>query len=307
MPPMLQTKILRAAAACCAAALLAIPAAAPAWGWFGHHATMHLAEKEMEPEVLEAVKDLLGDTSMNDASVWADRVRPQRRETAPFHYVNAPRGVLAPRDEDLGIPQGNVWAAVLGYSEMVADESLPREERREALMFLLHFIGDLHQPLHCGFADDLGANRVPVLHDGRRFNLHRIWDTEILGTHLEGAPDELAEALWACFSDEDRAAWAAVGDPRDWVAESRAVIFAGLYPPPRIDIPGEEEAIVVIDDLYLEIWTPVAEKQLARAGSRTAAVLNAIFTTGTSPFDSPPIPFPPARAEAAAVEDRDNE
>lgn len=272
--------------------LLSLPTLSLAWGWKGHHITGYLAEKELEPEVRAAVDELLDGQSMAEVSAWADRVRRERPETAPFHYVNGPRGVLVPREEDFLLPQGNVYTAVLGYSELVADESLPTEQRREALKFLIHFVGDIHQPLHCGFSDDLGGNRYAVLHEGRRRNIHRIWDTEILGDYLEMEAPEAAEIIFGKYTDEERAEWVSVGDPRDWVVEARRPIFAGLYPPQRTDIPGEEEPIAIVDDLYMEIWQPVAEIQIARTGSRLAATLNAIFTTGTSPFDPLPIPLP---------------
>ncbi|MCC5876264.1 MAG: hypothetical protein JJU11_08625 [Candidatus Sumerlaeia bacterium] len=271
---------------------VSLPALSLAWGWKGHHITGYLAEKELEPEVRAAIDDLLDGESMASVSAWADRVRPRRPETAPFHYVNGPRGVLVPREEDFLLPEGNVYTAVLGYSELVADETLPRQQRREALKFLIHFIGDIHQPLHCGFSDDLGGNTYTVLHEGRRRNIHRIWDTEILGDYLEMEVDEAAAIIYEKYTDEERAQWVSVGDPRDWVIEARRPIFAGLYPPQRVDIEGEDEPIAIVDDLYMEIWQPIAEAQIARTGSRLAATLNAIFTTGTSPFDPLPIELP---------------
>lgn len=272
--------------------ILLLPALASAWSRMGHHITCYLAEKELEPEVAAAISEILGDESMAEVSMWADFIRRERRETAPFHYVNGPRGVVEPREEDFMLPEGNVYTAVRGYSDLLTDETLSPEQRREVLKFLIHFIGDLHQPLHCGFSDDLGGNRYPVLHNGRQINIHRIWDNEILGHYREMTAEEAADIIFAKYSDEERAKWVADGNPRNWVIEARRPIFAGLYPPVRTDIPGQEEPIAVVDDLYIEIWLPVAEIQIARAGSRMAAILNHIFTTGTSPFDPLTIDLP---------------
>ncbi len=258
---------------------------AQAWSRHGHEISSYLAEKELLPEVAEQINEILDGDSMASVSTWADRIRRDRPETFPFHFVNGPRGVLESREEDYMLPQGNVYTAILGYSELLTDDSLTPNQRREALAFLIHFIQDLHQPLHCGFADDMGANSVPVIFEERELNLHRIWDNEILGFYRDISAKEAAQAMWEKYTDEDRAEWVSMGNPRDWVVEARKPIFAGLYPPPRTDIPGHEEPIVLIDELYIEIWLPVAEIQIARSGSRLAATLNAIFTTGASPFD----------------------
>jgi nuclease S1 len=275
-----------------AALLLSLPALAPAWGRVGHHLTCWLAEKELEPAAAEAIADLLGDETMADVSLWADVIRRERTETEPFHYVNGPRDQVVPREEDFLLPRGNVYTAVIGYAALVADESLPREERREALKFLIHFMADIHQPLHCAFADDLGGNRYPVMYNGRQINIHRVWDNEILGSNLFVDPQVGAEALYARFTDAQRAAWASAADPRTWVVESRQLVFAGIYPTLQSDVPGAEGSVGVVDDAYLSVWTPIAELQIARAGSRIAAVLNAIFVTGVSPLGEPPAPLP---------------
>lgn len=260
------------------AGVCALPATVDAWGFFGHRTTGYLAEKELEPAAREAVEELLGEESLADVAPWADRVRPDRPASAPLHYMNAPRGVIEPSEEDFAVPQGNVHSAVLGYAERLADETLPQEERAEALKFLVHFIGDLHQPLHCGYADDRGANDYHVMFDGRRSNLHRVWDTQILTPHLDGEPHEFADYLFGKFSDEQRAEWAAVDDPADWVIEARTYLFQGFYPDPLDGAGPDGEPMPVIGDAYLEVWLPTAEQQLARAGTR---------------LDAPPIPFPP--------------
>lgn len=275
-------------------ALLSTPA--QSWSRFGHEVTGHLAHHDLNPAARSAVAELLDGETLASVAAWADQVRPDRRETAPFHYVNGPLDVLVPREADLALAEGNVYSAILGYAGRIVDDSLPRVERVEALKFLVHFVGDLHQPLHAGFAEDRGANDVPVLYRGELINLHRYWDNEILDEPRQRFDSrEYAAVLHARFSDRERSRWMAEGDPRDWVIEARRLIFNGLYPRPRSDAATETHAQVgVIDDSYAEIWRPVAERQLARAGARLAWALNRLFETGESPFAPPPIPFPPA-------------
>lgn len=268
-----------------------------AWSRFGHEVAGYLAYYELSPTARAAVADLLGDETLASVGSWADQVRRERPETAPMHFMNGPTDVLVPSEADFTVPQGNVYSAILGYSQMLVDESLPRSERIEALKFLVHFVADLHQPLHVGFLEDRGANDVPVLYRGEVINLHRYWDNEIFDRPRERfSSREYAAVLLARFGDHERMAWAEKSNPRDWVIEARRYIFNGLYPKPRNDAAmGDHGPIPVIDDSYAEVWLPVAERQIARTGARLAWTLNQLFETGESPFADPPIPFPPPR------------
>lgn len=277
--------------------LLLSSSPAQAWSRFGHEVAGHLAYHDLSPAARAAVADLLGEETLASVGSWADQVRNERPETAPMHFMNGPIDVLVPSEADFALAQGNVYSAILGYSQMLVDASLPRIERVEALKFLVHFVADLHQPLHVGFLEDRGANDVPVLYRGEVINLHRYWDNEIFdGPRLRFNSREYAAVLLARFGDHERAAWAEKSNPRDWVIEARRYIFNGLYPKPRSDVTSAEYGpIPVIDDSYAEVWLPLAERQLARAGARLAWTLNQLFGTGESPFADPPIPFPPPR------------
>lgn len=278
-------------------ALLLLVLTQSAWGWgrFGHEVTGHLAWFELEPAAREAVVELLGEQSLARATVWADEVRPDRPSTAPFHFINGPTDRLEPTARHWNLARGNAYSAILGYAEILADPERAADERREALKFLIHFIGDLHQPLHAGFAEDRGGNDFAVLYQGEPSNLHRYWDTGILDPRAQRyGPAEYAAILFDSHSVDERRRWTRVDDPRDWVREARQYIFAGLYPPLRSDQEDDAEVpIAVLDEAYRGVWLPVAELQLARAGSRMARSLNLIFITGRSPFEPPPIEFPP--------------
>jgi hypothetical protein len=287
--------------------VLSVPAPVLAWSRFAHEATGHLADGDLSPAARAAVLELLDGSSLAEVGSWADEVRSDRPETAPLHYVNGPLETLVPTPADFDLPQGNVYSAVLGYSGILADVDQPREQRIEALKFLVHFLADLHQPLHSGFAEDRGANDIPVLYRGEVINLHRYWDNQIFAAvQADFDSREFAAVLRARHGDHERRAWAA-SSPRDWVIEARRLIFNGLYPRPRADalvhvdsseLPPETELpMAVLDESYRSVWQPVAEQQIARAAARLAAALNHIFEAGRSPFPPPPVPFPPARID----------
>lgn len=276
-------------------ALLLLPALAWPWSRYAHELVGYLAMQDLSSEARAGVVALLGDDNLARVGSWADEVRPDRPETGPLHYVNGPVDALFPAEADYALAQGNVYSAILGYAPRVVDVDLPVTERAEALKFLVHFLADLHQPLHAGFAEDRGANLVPVIYRGETLNLHRYWDNEILDPHRERySAAGLAAILHHRHSDAERDQWAAEFDVRAWVVEARAYLFNGLYPLPRRDHgTDEEDAVMVLDESYREVWLPVAERQLARAGARLAAGLNALFETGTSPYAQSPVAMPP--------------
>ncbi|MEE4296892.1 MAG: S1/P1 nuclease [Wenzhouxiangella sp.] len=284
-------------------ALLLLSSQALAWSRYGHETVGYLAEKDLTPTARMAVDELLEGQTLADVGSWADQVRRDRPETFPLHFVNGPIDDVVPSDADLNLPQGTVYTAVLGYSQILADVEQPREDRVEALKFLVHFLADLHQPLHSGFLEDRGGNDEAVIYRGELTNLHRYWDNDIFAARQSGFDSrELAAVLRSQYGQHERRAWA-MTSPREWVIEARALIFNGLYPRRRSGVlstvPAEEippevaEPIAVMDESYRLVWQPVAELQLARAGARLAATLNAILESGQSPFEPPAILFPP--------------
>ncbi|MGY6631969.1 MAG: S1/P1 nuclease [Wenzhouxiangella sp.] len=268
---------------------------AQAWGRYGHAVTGHVAEAHLSPASREAVAELLDGRSLAEVASWADEVRPDWPETAPFHFINGPMDALEPTNAHWHLPRGNVHSAILAYAEVLANQDHAARNRREALKFLVHFIGDLHQPLHAGFAEDRGGNNAVILHRGEVSNLHRYWDVGILDTHASRYD---ARQLAAVLQDRYRHELAELLEPaldsRQWVRETRGYLFSGLYPLARSDHEREgiDQPILIIDETYESVWLPVAERQLLRAGLRLAASLNALFDAGQSPFEpariSPP-------------------
>jgi len=257
---------------------------ANAWSRYAHETVGYLAQIHLSEQAKAEVEAILGEESLGSVGAWADQVRGDRRDTAPFHYVNGPRDQLHPTDEDLHLPQGNVYTAILMYRDQLLDSDLSQQEREEALKFLVHFVGDIHQPLHTGFGDDRGGNTFGVIYKDEPFNLHRYWDLNVIEPRLDRlSSKEYAAYLDGSYSPDQKALWIEQTDPLPWVVEARRYLFAGLYPVPQVyeseSGRTRDEPIPVMDDTYREVWMPVAEIQLARSGLRLAGILNEVFSS----------------------------
>ena len=257
-----------------AVCLLAAPVAL-AWGPSGHRIVADLAQRQLSPAARAEVARLLApehDRTLADIATWADELRGDKarqalwRSTRGLHYVNFPRGdchYVAPRDCRGG---QCVVAAIGRYAAILGDRTRPDAERREALKFVVHFVGDVHQPLHAGYGDDRGGNRRQVRMGGKGSNLHKVWDSGLLGTrHLR----------WTAYAQRladdgpvvlppDVPGEAA---PVQWAEEScRIVRDDGVYPAGRD-----------IDAAYVKAERPIAERRLKEAGARLAALLNRLL------------------------------
>jgi hypothetical protein len=139
----------------------------------------------------------------------------------------------------------------------------PRNEKRTALRFIAHLVGDIHQPLHAGFAEDRGGNSVDVRFNGRKENLHSLWDTALVELE-QGTPAEIAVRIQAVVTSDDILQWRQ-GTPADCALESLAIVRAQVY---RLPASGE------IGETYTEAARAVIRTRLAQAGVRLAWMLN---------------------------------
>ena len=173
-----------------AIALVVAPATqALAWGTEGHRVVAEIAEQYLEPETVRQVRELLtieNATSLANVSTWADQVRPQRRATGPWHYVDIQIGDAA-YDAGRDCPDSNcVVAKIDEFVKVLADRNASSGARLEALKFVVHFVGDLHQPFHTTDNHDRGGNEILVVFGGRKTNLHAVWDTGLLAPAIQG-------------------------------------------------------------------------------------------------------------------------
>jgi S1/P1 Nuclease len=244
------------------------------WGVTGHRAIGRLAENHLSPQAKAGIQELLGSASLADVSTWADEVRnlPEYRPTGAWHYLNLPLGLSFTDFEKQvkGMTEENVYSALLKEEQALSDKATPREKKVEALKFIVHFVGDLHQPMHISRSEDKGGNTIQVNYDGSGTNLHSLWDSKLID-HLGLTYDLLAEKC-----DHNSAAqvkqWQS--DPLiRWIWESY-VVSSTLY--------GEIDAMKgrALDDSYYQAHIGIIQQRIAQAGIRLAGVLNEIFKNG---------------------------
>jgi hypothetical protein len=290
---------------------------AHAWGCKGHQSVALIAEKYLTAEAQEFVFGLLRanpidpklkrycGTAVNDplgdASTWADDVRADRKN-GPWHYIDIPRGAPNSPLERFCGNEGCVVSAIAEQVTILKDKTADGAKRADALRYLIHFVGDLHQPLHCATNADEGGNCVPLKYlrrepneRGHGFapNLHSVWDSAILERDSEGAdPAEYADTLVARFASSIEA-WQKAGiHVDDWAWESHgyaeSTAYGGLLPKvsiePNVAVHScaDDNQIgqrllhqhITAGEAYQQQAGAVVERRVAQAGIRLALILN---------------------------------
>jgi hypothetical protein len=275
------------------AALVALTAPNPAfaWGNEGHEIIAAIARGEMTPHavawvdaILATDADTLTAPDMASRATWADRWRDSgHRETAEWHFVDqelvkpdiksACFGEPKPSDPPSAGPAQDCIVDKINEFETELMHSNTPAERLLALKYLLHFIGDVHQPLHASDNQDRGGNCVHVLlGEHRTSNLHSFWDTGVLAP-LGSDPRTVATSLAKEISPVDRARWAA-GTPTAWARESYGVARSVAYTIRSRAGCESDVAPIALSDAYQAKALTAAKTQLERAGVRLAWVLN---------------------------------
>jgi nuclease S1 len=168
---------------------------------------------------------------------------------------------------------GCVVEKIKHYREVLANRSLPRRERQHALLFLIHFVGDLHQPLHVGDNGDRGGNLTQIQFLDSGTNLHRLWDSDLI-RHLGGNDRVWVERVNRTITPETVKTWSR-GAVEDWADESlRAAkrAYSGPEGSPATLTSGAR-----LGEDYVRMAKPIVQEQMGRAGVRLANELNAIF------------------------------
>ena len=254
---------------------------ASAWGPEGHKIVGAIAEARLTPSARAAVEELLKGHTLASISSWADQVRRTRPDTYNWHFVDIPLESTkydAERDCRLS-PKGDcVVAAINRFVAALRDGRVTGPERVQALMFLVHFVGDVHQPLHASEgrtgtgAPDRGGNLIAVDFYGHETNLHRVWDGELLSHSGETQGQLVAElsALAKTFPVETFTRTSAALWANDAHQEARAHTYR--------DLPSTFATVEpTLGDGYEVAELPTVKRQLALAGYHLALVLNAAF------------------------------
>ena len=240
-------------------------ASAEAWGSTGHRVIGAVAQKHLTPKTAQQVNALLGGMSLAFVSTYADEIRSDNRydHLAPWHYVNMDQHTRYHEAEKT--PKGDIVTAIKTCIETLKNPTASKEDKAFYLKLLVHFIGDIHQPFHAGRKEDRGGNSIDLFWFGKRTNLHRLWDTDLI-EHYNMSYSELAADLPKRTIHEKAVVMAA--PLLDWVNQSQDLANTLYDKTPQ----GSRLGYVYH---YQNFET--VRKQLLDAGLRLAATLNTIF------------------------------
>lgn len=269
-----------------ALATLAFASPAFAYGQFAHGEIGRIALANVRPATRAAVSALLARSALlatpdcpartiEQASVWPDCVRgkgPRFSYTAPWHYQNA--DICGEFDLKSACRDGNCVSAQVDRAVLLLkDRKVPLAERVQALALLVHFVGDLHMPLHSGSHDDLGGNRIAAsygIYQPKWLNLHGIWDGVLAERAITTSP-----SLVRRYTPEERTRLQS-GTTEDWSREAWQVSRDLAYPSVAGALcPGPSPTRVALDNALIERLIPAARLQVERAGLRLARLLDA--------------------------------
>ncbi|KAF2474153.1 uncharacterized protein BDR25DRAFT_332322 [Lindgomyces ingoldianus] len=266
-----------------------------AWGTLGHDTVAFIAQNFVSASTATWAQNILADTSTSylaSVATWADSYRytTEGAFSAPYHYIDAndnpPSSCSVDYDRDCPA-EGCVVSAIANYTTRVKTSNISATEKQKALKWIVHFIGDIHQPLH-DEALEVGGNTISVTFSGTATNLHHIWDSNMPEKLIGGysltdaknwATNLTAEIKSGSYASQ-AAGWLSGINGADakassmvWAKDANAYVCSTV-------LPNGAEAVrnQALDGAYYDKAIPVIELQIAKAGYRLAAWLNLIAT-----------------------------
>jgi hypothetical protein len=247
-----------------------------AWGAKGHRIAGHMAHDLFTPETRAAVQQLMGSDQLATFSLYLDQRKDQLDRDIPgsrqWHYDDVPICATTPYAEYC--PQGTCASTqIVQHDRLLSDVHASKGKKQFAVFVLTHLVEDIHQPLHGADHEDQGGNQIKVkLPDGRKVNLHTVWDTSLL-ERLYGGQNEMTVAKRLVQKYASRATEWQTGTMnlvtiQAWVAESTRLaqeVAYGQLPGFACGADLEQTRIALSND-YLQPAEPMAEEQLAKAG-----------------------------------------
>lgn len=234
------------------------------WGFKGHRAVATIAQKHLTSNTAYVVSAYLKGESMADVSTWADDNRDNT--SAPWHFLNLPLGLTHEQFvKFVSESDNNVYSAILKAEANLKDKSLSADQKNEALKYLIHFVGDAHQPMHISRKEDKGGNTIQVRFDDKGTNLHSLWDSKLIDH--EGLSEADIAKNYDVAAPAQIRQWQS-DSPMEWIWESYQ-ISSELYAQVK---PGQ-----AIDDAYYQKYIPVIRRRIDQAGIRLAGELNRLF------------------------------
>lgn len=252
--------------------LLLVTPDAGAWGYKGHAQVGRVALSQIDDQARTYLQDILGAdlASVSDeACNWPDVVRetPEWEWSAPQHYVNIPRAATD-YDRERDCRDGLcVTESIKKYADQLSDPRLDQQQHWQAYAWLCHLVGDLHQPLHAGYKDDRGANRVEIIFNGEESNLHYFWDSLLIQDRI-GELDAWLSADAGDMPGNPEITWNPI-ETDEWTTESHLLVETVAYP----------EKMEIQPEFADRSWQ-VIQDQVEKAGNRLARILNATIGEG---------------------------
>ncbi|MGY5452472.1 S1/P1 nuclease [Agarivorans sp. MS3-6] len=231
-----------------------------AFGVLGHQLVAYIAQQQLSPETNKQVAMLLNGKSMINASTWADQVRKNDawKHTGPWHYINIPKGKSLQQAQRSS--KGDILSQLQLFEQQLSQTTLPPQKRQQALKFYIHFVADLHQPLHVAYAKDRGGNTVRVKWYGKTSNLHRVWDSQLLDRNA------MSVAQYAKQLIRDYPQAKVEESYPQWLNQTRQLVPLSY-----------QYTTKNLADSYANKNRPVVEEQIVKAGYRLANKLNQLF------------------------------
>lgn len=271
-------------------AATAAPLSVLAWGSEGHRVSGTIAADLLTPKARIRMSQILPGADLADVALYMDVNRREITEQIPgsdkWHYDNQP--VCKTKTYKEYCPNNNCASAQIPvYFKILSDVKATQEARVQALRFLVHMVGDIHQPLHAADDDDLGGNLKFVLVPGNDMSrrLHGVWDTDLVKLAIRGQSEaDYSKALIARYREKEIPMWQK-GEVGDWMNESyglsKNVTYAKL---PHFecgkDWPSSLTSPVALPQPYVNAGVDVIGAQLAKAGARIAWMINQALDTG---------------------------
>ena len=242
-----------------------------AWGQSGHRVVGKIAERHLEPGVLQAIQPLLGGDRLAEVTTWADEMRADpsdfwQKTTPRWHYISIDSWSdfkAHNHQHDYNGDVTDVYTGILKSISVLKDLNADLKTQQLYFRFLTHLVGDIHQPLHVGRKADRGGNDIKVTFFNQDTNLHSLWDTKLIDSQ------QLSFSEYANFIDtQDNVLISEYqsASVEDWVKESfeeRKAIYA----------VGKGD----FKYRYKYQHMPTVEKRLLQAGIRLAGLLNNIY------------------------------
>lgn len=253
------------------AGLVVFPGFAPktlAWGKDGHRIVGIIAQAHISTTISRKLANNFNINLLADIAPWADKVKKHRSQR-PWHYTNIERGKRIYRQKRDCPDRQCVTEKIKDFVKILREKNHSTKIRREALAYLVHFVADIHQPLHLGNRDDRGGNEIMVRVHGEPTNLHALWDYGLIPAK-ETNLAQYARRLSCTVTSGDRFSLARL--PVDaWTNESRALALQYAYP---VEFSKDRE----LTPRYIRSGRKIVERQLCRAGIRLAVLLNGILS-----------------------------